>query len=285
MSAALDAPPSRCVLLTPSVDATTIRPTSELDAGADVKELRMELADRIADWIAAHVRAAGLTGSVVGLSGGIDSAVVSGLCVRALGAEQVLGVIMPCHSGPRDAADAALAARTWGMTPETYDLSAIHDAYRQLLPPGSDLADANLKPRLRMITLYHRANTLGRLVVGTGNKSELLVGYYTKYGDGGVDLLPIAGLYKHQVRELARELGVPDELIQKPPSAGLWEGQTDEAEMGMSYAQLDTALDAIERDATESIEPHILERVQTMIRGSEHKRHLAPIFDLASSAG
>jgi NAD+ synthase len=191
---------------------------------------------------------------------------------------------MPCHSGPRDAEDAALAARAWGMQPELYDLSAIHDAYRQLLPPGSDLANANLKPRLRMITLYHRANTLGRLVVGTGNKSELLVGYYTKFGDGGVDLLPIAGLYKHQVRELARELGVPDELIQKPPSAGLWEGQTDEAEMGMSYAQLDAALDAIERGATDGIAPNVLERVQAMMRGSEHKRRLAPIFDPAATA-
>jgi NAD+ synthase len=284
MSAALDAPPSHNLLLTPSVDTTTITWTSEVDAGADAKELQMALADWIADWIAAQVRAAGLAGAVVGLSGGIDSAVVSGLCVRALGAEHVLGVIMPCHSGPRDAEDAALAARAWGMEPELYDLSAIHDAYRQLLPPGSDLANANLKPRLRMITLYHRANTLGRLVVGTGNKSELLVGYYTKYGDGGVDLLPIAGLYKHQVRDLARELGVPDELIQKPPSAGLWEGQTDEAELGMSYAQLDAALDAIERGATEGIEPGVLERVQAMMRGSEHKRHLAPIFDPATGA-
>ena len=244
----------------------------------------MALADQIADWIVAHVRSAGLSGAVVGLSGGIDSAVVSGLCVRALGVEHVLGVFMPCHSAPRDAEDAALAARTWGITPELYDLSAIHDAYRQLLPPGSELANANLKPRLRMITLYHRANTLGRLVVGTGNKSELMIGYYTKFGDGGVDLLPIAGLYKHQVRELAREIGVPDAIIDKPPSAGLWEGQTDEAEMGLSYEQLDAALEAIERGATQGIEPRVLERVQHLMMVSEHKRRLAPIFGPAVSA-
>jgi NAD+ synthase len=284
MSAALDAPPTRSAVLTLGVRPITITRTGAMDAGTDAKERQMALADRIADWIAAQARAAGLNGAVVGLSGGIDSAVVSGLCVRALGADNVLGVIMPCHSGPRDAADAALAARAWGIEPELYDLSPIHDAYRQLLPPGSDLANANLKPRLRMIALYHRANTLGRLVVGTGNKSELLVGYFTKYGDGGVDLLPIAGLYKHQVRELAREIGVPDEIIQKPPSAGLWAGQTDEAEMGMSYAQLDAALDAIERGVTTGIEPSVLERVQAMLRGSEHKRHLAPIFNPATAA-
>ena len=245
----------------------------------------MALADEIADWIATQARDAGRSGAVVGLSGGIDSAVVSGLCVRALGRDNVLGVIMPCHSNPRDADDAALAARAWGLTPEIYDLSPLYDAYRQLLPVGSELANANLKPRLRMLALYQRANTVGRMVVGTGNKSELLVGYYTKYGDGGVDLLPIAGLYKHQVRDLARDIGVPDSIIQRAPSAGLWEGQTDEDEMGMSYAQLDAALAAIERGSTHGIDPTVLERVQRMHASSEHKRHLPPICAPASLAG
>src|SRR5687768_14732928 len=172
----------------------------------------MTLADRIAGWIEGHVREAGLTGAVVALSGGIDSAVVSGLCARGLGAENVLGLIMPCHSSPHDAEDAALVARTWGIRYRTVDLSDIFDAFQALLQQGSELAYANLKPRLRMITLYHHANSLGRLVVGTGNKSELMVGYYTKYGDGGVDLLPIAGIYKHQVRELARAIGVPQRI-------------------------------------------------------------------------
>jgi NAD+ synthase len=242
----------------------------------------MTLVDDLTDWIAAQVGATGLAGAVVALSGGIDSAVVSGLCARALGVEHVLGVILPCHSNPADAADAALVARAWGMTTELYDLSMVYDALMQLLPPGSDLANANVKPRLRMLTLYQRANTLGRMVVGTGNKSELMIGYYTKYGDGGVDLLPLAGLYKHQVRDVARELGVPDTIIQRAPSAGLWEGQTDESEMGMSYAQLDAALEALERGATDGVDPAVLARVQAMSRNSEHKRHLPPIFVPAS---
>ena len=238
----------------------------------------MALIEQIADWIKTQVDAAGSSGAVVALSGGIDSAVVCGLCVRALGADNVLGVILPCHSNPRDADDARAVARTWNVESELYDLSALYDAAVAMLPPGSALADANLKPRLRMMTLYHRANSLGRLVVGTGNRSELQIGYFTKYGDGGVDLLPIAGLYKHQVRDVARELGVPVAVIARPPSAGLWDGQTDEGEMGLTYADLDRALAAIDAGDTSSIEPAVLERVQAMQRASEHKRHLAPSF-------
>ena len=238
----------------------------------------MALADDIANWIAGQVRGAGLSGAVVGLSGGIDSAVVSGLCTRALGAENVLGIIMPIHSIAGDASDADVIARTWGIEYKMVDLSSAYDALVKLLPNGNDLAYANIKPRLRMITLYHHANTLGRMVVGTGNRSELMAGYYTKYGDGGTDLLPIAGLYKGQVRELAREIGVPEPIITKPPSAGLWEGQTDEQEMGISYADLDRTLEAIATGNESSIEPETLEKVRRMIRVSEHKRHMPPIF-------
>lgn len=238
----------------------------------------MALADGIANWIAGHVRGAGLKGAVVGLSGGIDSAVVSGLCARALGAEHVLGIIMPIHSNPADAPHGEEAARAWGIEYRTIDLGSAYDALVAALPAGSDLAYANIKPRLRMITLYHHANTLGRMVVGTGNRSELMAGYYTKYGDGGTDLLPIAGLYKWQVRDLAREIGVPQAIIDKPPSAGLWLGQTDEEEMGISYDDLDRTLAAIDDGDTSSIDPATLERVQRMIRISEHKRQLPPIY-------
>jgi NAD+ synthase len=238
------------------------------------------LADKVEEWIRSQVHGAGVRAVVVGLSGGIDSAVVSGLCARALGAENVLGLIMPCHSSTSDAADAQVAADTWGIAADTIDLSPVYDALVAILPSGSDMAYANLKPRLRMITLYHRANTLGRMVVGTGNRSELMVGYFTKYGDGGVDLLPLAGLYKHQVRDVAREIGVPQAIINRPPSAGLWEGQTDEAEMGLSYATLDATLTAIARGDTSGVEPSVLARVQSMIAGSEHKRRPAPAFSL-----
>jgi NAD+ synthase len=238
----------------------------------------MSLADSIAGWIAARVTEAGQTGAVIGLSGGIDSAVVSGLCARAVGKENVLGIIMPCHSSPEDVQDAELTAQTWGIESSTIDLSDHYDQLIATLPPGNAMANANIKPRLRMITLYHHANTRARLVIGTGNRSELNIGYFTKYGDGGVDLLPIGSLYKHQVRDLAREIGVPQRIIDRPPSAGLWAGQTDEEEMGLSYEMLDRALEALDSGDTSGIDDAVLQRVRSMVEGSEHKRRLAPVF-------
>lgn len=238
----------------------------------------MSLADAIATWIAEQIKASGQTGAVLGLSGGIDSAVVAGLCARAVGKENVLGVIMPSHSAGMDAEHARLTAQAWGIESTEIELSGMYDRMIAALPPGNDMANANIKPRLRMITLYHHANTLRRLVVGTGNKSELMIGYFTKYGDGGVDLLPIASLYKHQVRELAREIGVPEAIITKPPSAGLWTGQTDENEMGISYEVLDRTLEALETGHTAGIDDATLNKVRRMVDTSAHKRRLAPIF-------
>jgi NAD+ synthase len=239
----------------------------------------MTLADTIAHWIADQVAQAGLSGAVLGLSGGIDSAVVAGLCARGLGPENVLGIIMPAHSQPADVRDAELVASAFGIASETVDLSGIYDSYLTLLPEGDDLARANIKPRIRMIVAYYHANALRRMVIGTGNKSELMVGYFTKYGDAGVDLMPIAGLYKHQVYDLAREIGVPQPIIDRPPSAGLWAGQTDEAEMGVSYADLDKTLAAIEAGETPDVSEATYERILAMMRGSEHKRQKPPIFD------
>jgi NAD+ synthase len=250
------------------------------DEMSELEEQHMSLADSIASWIAGHVASAGQTGAVIGLSGGIDSAVVSGLCARAVGKENVLGIIMPAHSAQADIDDAVLTAETWGIEHRTIDLSALYDQVRKTLPPGNDMANANIKPRLRMITLYHHANTLNRLVVGTGNRSELMIGYFTKYGDGGVDLLPIASLYKHQVRDLAREIGVPERIVNRPPSAGLWEGQTDEDEMGLTYEVLDRTLAAIDSGQTDDIDAETLERVQGMVNATAHKRQLAPMFAL-----
>lgn len=242
----------------------------------------MTLAQDISGWIREQIEGAGLDGAVMGLSGGIDSAVVSGLCAQAVGPENVLGIIMPAHSIPEDIEYAKLTAETWGIEQMTVDLSGIYDSFVELLPEGSQMADANIKPRLRMITNYHLANTRNRMVVGTGNKSELMVGYYTKYGDGGVDLLPIASLYKHQVRELAREIGVPEVIIQRPPSAGLWAGQTDEDEMGITYEDLDRTLAAIESGDTTGIDEGLLARVNTMVQSSAHKRRLPPIYEPGS---
>lgn len=238
------------------------------------------LADLIADWIAAKVRSAGRTGAAVGLSGGVDSAVVAALCRRSLG-ENVVGVIMPCGSPPGDEEDARLVAEAFSIETVAVPLDEAFEALRSALPPGPPAADANLKPRLRMAALYHVAASRSCLVVGTGNRTEMLIGYFTKWGDGGVDCEPIGGLYKHEVRELAAVLGVPRRIIEKPPSAGLYPGQTDEGEIGMTYDELDRAVAAIESGLDDpSLAPGLVDRVRGMVASSAHKRALPEVPDI-----
>ncbi|NPV53311.1 MAG: NAD(+) synthase [Firmicutes bacterium] len=240
---------------------------------------------KIVKWLEAKVRGAGARGAVVGLSGGIDSAVVAALAARAFPGG-VLGLIMPCHSNPEDMRDAAEIAGVLGIPTRTVDLSPAYEALLSILAGGrgepwgaggsvecgpTDLAAANIKPRLRMITLYYFASKLNYLVLGTGNRSELTIGYFTKHGDGGVDLLPIGSLVKTQVRELATFLGIPERIRTKPPTAGLWEGQTDEGEMGMSYEDLDSYI--LNGQASDEVAA----RVQELARRSEHKRSLPAI--------
>jgi len=236
----------------------------------------LSIADRIGGWMRDQVNAAGMRGIVLGLSGGVDSAVVAGLASRALG-ENVLGVLMPCHSQPVDAEYAHLVADTFHIKTVTVDLGPIYDAFVAALPEGPDLAQANLKPRLRMATLYYMANARGYLVAGAGNKSELMAGYFTKYGDGGADILPLGDLYKGQVWALAREIGVPQPVIGRPPTAGLWPGQTDEGEMGITYAALDAILAALAEGQEPKADPGDVNRVRRMVAASAHKRALPPI--------
>jgi NAD+ synthase len=239
-----------------------------------------KIAVKIVTWLRDYAAQAEASGYVVGLSGGIDSACTAVLCQRAVG-DRVLGVLMPCHSAPDDAEMARLAADTFGLRTVTVDLAPSYDALLAALPPPvSSLASANLKPRLRMATLYTLAQTHGYLVAGTGNKSELAVGYFTKYGDGGVDVEPLGNLYKWQVRQLARELAIPQPVIDRPPSAGLWAGQTDEEEMGITYDDLDAVLAAIEAGHAGTIKPTLLAKVQQMIAVSDHKRTTPPICPL-----
>ncbi len=244
-------------------------------------------AERLVSWLREQAAQAGAVGAVVGLSGGIDSAVTAALCRRAFPGA-VLGVVMPCHSDPQDAQDALLVARHFDIPVRTVVLDAAYDALMRAFgateeggplsgtaaeasEPAVRLARANLKPRLRMATLYYFANLLRYLVVGTGNRSELYAGYFTKYGDGGVDVLPLGNLVKGEVRELARHLGVPEPIIVKPPSAGLWSGQTDEGEMGLTYEVLDRFI--LTGDAPPEARAHIL----AMHQQSAHKRALPPI--------
>ena len=239
-----------------------------------------QLVDRLAGWLRDYAAGAGAKGYVVGLSGGVDSSVTAALCQRAVG-ENVLGVLMPCHSAPQDAEMAHLVAEAFGLETVTVDLGPVLDAFVAALPPGiSDMAKANSKPRLRMATVYALGQTRGYLVAGTGNKSELMVGYFTKYGDGGVDVEPLGELYKWQVYEVARELGVPQPIIARPPSAGLWLGQTDEDEMGITYHDLDATLAALESGQTDDIAPGLLERVQAMMAATAHKLAPPPACEL-----
>jgi NAD+ synthase len=247
--------------------------------------------DDIVGWLRQRATAATARGFVVGLSGGLDSAVVARLCQLAASG-QVVGAIMPCRSDPRDEADAGLVADAFGIPVIRIDLEPAYDALLAearaalgALPfemrPAMDeaagrVALGNVRPRLRMTTLYLIANSLTYLVAGTGNRSELTVGYFTKHGDGGVDVLPIGHLLKSQVRTLARYLGVPQTIIDKPPSAGLWLGQTDEGEMGFSYADLERYL----TEGPEGVSPGLALRIERLIRSTEHKRSLPPTPEL-----
>ncbi|MBN1955768.1 MAG: NAD+ synthase [Anaerolineae bacterium] len=238
----------------------------------------MSRIDRIAKWLAARLDEAGADGLVAGLSGGVDSAVAAALAVRAVGPERVMGVLMPCHSVPEDARLGQLVADELGIATLTVSLDRVYDAYTAILPTSNHpLAAANIKPRLRMIALYYLAQSNNYLVLGSGNRTEIQIGYFTKYGDGGVDLLPLGDLSKTEVWALARELGLPQEVIDRPPSAGLWPGQTDEGEMGITYAELDRVLAAIASGDTSGIDAARLAKVQGMIARSAHKRATPPI--------
>ena len=238
-----------------------------------------QIADKLVSWIKKKTLAAGCKGVVMGMSGGLDSSVVAVLCQRAF-PQNVLGAIMPCHSSPEDKEHALAVAGKFSIKTEVVTLDPVFDALRKALPGDKaetgarELAEANLKARLRMVTLYYFANQLGYMVAGAGNRSELSVGYFTKYGDGGVDILPLGELVKREVRELAGFLGVPQPIIDKPPSAGLWQGQTDEGEMGLGYEELDQYL--VSGEASTGVR----QKIESMIAASAHKRMPPPLASL-----
>ncbi|MFN3383986.1 MAG: NAD+ synthase [Archaeoglobaceae archaeon] len=234
------------------------------------------IVDRISQFIREIVESSQATGVVLGLSGGVDSAVVAFLCVKALGKERVLANIMPEKgvTSEKDLEDALQIAKMLGIEHNIIEISPFVRLFLQTLGEDNN-AVINLKPRIRMVINYFFANKLRRLVVGTGNKSEIMIGYFTKYGDGGVDLHPIGDLYKTEVFEIAKFLGLPENVIRKKPTAGLYVGQTDEAEIGMSYAELDEILKLIESGVRREDEKFM--RVLSLIKASEHKRKLPPI--------
>jgi len=244
--------------------------------------------EKLTNFIRDVVEKANAKGVVVGLSGGIDSSLVATLCVKALGRDRVLGVIMPERdTDPKDVEHAKMVAEKLGIE---YVVSDITDVLKAFGAGGyvptrefDKIADGNLKARIRMCILYYFANKRNLLVAGTSNKSELYMGYGTKYGDLGSDFLVIGNLFKSEVRELARHLGVPQEIIDKPPSAGLWKGQRDEDELGITYELLDKILERIERgEDREKISKDLniplfqVEEVLNRIEANKHK--LGPIF-------
>ena len=262
----------------------------------ELQEGELEEARRaIVRFIGEQVELAGASGGVVGLSGGVDSALTAFLSREALG-DRVRALIMPERgvTPERDVRDAVEVAERLGIRYEVIDISEVVEAVRGSFPISSfaclrpKLAQANIKPRVRMLLLYLASNLDNLLVIGTGNRTELLLGYFTKYGDGGVDILPIGGLYKTQVRALARHVGVPEGIVEKPPSAGLWAGQRDEEELGLSYEALDAVLHSIydlgrSPEATASalgIAAEDVRRVVDMVRANSHKLSTPRVAEL-----
>jgi NAD+ synthase len=266
-------------------DAVTVTPAFELPP-----ELAIEttVARRlIVDFIRSQLQQAGFEKLVLGLSGGIDSALVAYLAAEAVGPERLLCILMPYRTSSRESVtDAQTVVADLGCASELADISSIVDAWfeRPQNQEASALRRGNLMARSRMMVLYDRSVTWRGLVIGTGNKTETLIGYTTVFGDSACAMAPIADLYKTQVRQLSVAVGVPDAIVRKAPSADLWPGQTDETEVGFSYAIIDRILfrlvdrrRTIDEVVADGFERATVERVDRLVAGAEFKRQMPPI--------
>ncbi|MHA2006413.1 MAG: NAD+ synthase [Promethearchaeota archaeon] len=247
-----------------------------------------QLITKIQSWIQDLVKSVEADGIVVNLSGGIDSAVTTALCVNAIGGKNVIGLGLPCMSIPQDLNDAEMIANQLGIKLLVIDLSSVFEEFLKVSShqiEGSKIGIANVKARLRMVTAYFIGQSKGMyLFGGTGNRTELAIGYFTKYGDGGVDFEPLGGLYKSEVRKIAKLLNIPNSIIKKPPSAGLWEGQTDEGELGITYDSLDEIIYRIDHYLDlNDLDKDDVKRVIEMIRLAEHKNNVPPIFKVVQT--
>ena len=243
--------------------------------------------ETITAFISEVVEDAGAEGAVLGLSGGIDSTLTAHLAVEALGPEGLYGLVMPSEvNRAENMSDAERVAEGLGIEYDVIAIDPIAERFVEAYPDGEDdrMALGNVYVRTRAVLNYLAANERNRIVLGTGNRTEAMTGYFTKYGDQAVDCNPIGNLYKCQVRQLASHLGVPEDLVEKPPSAGMWEGQTDEEEMGLEYDTVDGILalhvdGPLSRSATRrtlGVREEAIDRVVDLYERSEHKRHMPP---------
>ncbi len=243
-------------------------------------------ARQLKEFIRDTVGRIGCDGVVIGLSGGLDSAVTTKLCVDSVGADRVLNVFMPSRVTPaEDYKVTSELCSMWGTEYRIVDVQPAVDALTATLLSDVEapLERGNISARCRMIVLYNFAKKKNSIVIGTSNQSELMTGYFTKFGDGACDVTPLANMYKTHVRQLARIIGIPGKIIEKPPTAGLWEGQTDETEMGITYDDLDVILYDLEMDMSDQeIARHALvpvgkvAEIRDLVRKMEHKR-LTPV--------
>jgi len=247
--------------------------------------------ETITEFIKNKLEGSKSNGLVIGLSGGIDSSLVAYLCARAIGNNNILGLVLPSKTtSNEDIEDAVEVAKELGIKYKIIHIDDLIKPFPELCNEcsKSNLASGNLKARIRMMILYYHSNAMQRIVAGTGNRTELLVGYFTKYGDGGVDILPIGDLYKTEVREIADFIGVPKNIIEKAPTAGLWSGQTDEEELGIKYESLDKILylmmdeqlKIVEISKRLEIPEEEVLRIKNMVETSKHKLTSPTIADI-----
>lgn len=247
----------------------------------DTDEVRAKIVGFIRDYMAD----AGLSRAVIGLSGGVDSATSCFLAVEALGAENVLALRLPYRTSSQDSlTDAQLVIDHLGLPSKTVDISPMVDAVVERFPEMDQVRRGNVMARVRMIILYDQSAAWDGLVMGTGNRTESLLGYTTLHGDSACGINPVGDLFKTQLRQLANALGVPQRIIDKPPSAGLWPGQTDEDELGFTYEAVDQVLYLLHQDNATPEEViavgfarDFVEEVLQKVRGNQFKRRLPPV--------